>query len=485
LEDNNIEINKDKKSFKNTKILATLGPVTDTKEKIIDLIHAGIDGVRLNFSHGAHDYYETVFSNVNDACVATSEPIAILIDLQGPKIRIGELQKTQYEIKDGDTLEITMDDIIGTNERVTCSYKGLVNDAKDGEKIFIDDGLIKLVVSGIDETSVFCKIIEGGILKPRKGLNMPGMKLSLPSMTAKDYGDLDFALTHRVDFIALSFVREASDIKHLRKYLHTKGYEKNIIAKIEKPEAVRNFDEILSEADGIMIARGDLGVELPPQEVPIIQKKIISKCNQAGKMVITATQMLESMINHPIPTRAETSDVANAVWDGTDVVMLSGETSVGYYAIDAVEMMNAIIVETEEHMGLVKNAVIGMPERGLENLFDPVGKALGTMAAQVGAEAVVSITRRGNMARALSKFRPSVRIVALSDNFELMNVLRLVWGVYPVYFADISDELTAIKLGLDIMREKKLVKSGDTVIFTSGAPADQKGPDIWIRFAKA
>lgn len=474
-----------KKGYKNTKILATLGPITESKEKIIELIQAGIDGVRLNFSHGGHDYYETIFRNVNDACVTTSEPIAILIDLQGPKIRVGELAAEQYILKDDDTFEITMDDIVGTNERITCSYKGLINDANEGDNIYIDDGLIKLVVIGKNEKSIFTKVIEGGILKPRKGLNLPGMKLSLPSMTAKDFEDLDFALTHRVDFIALSFVRQASDIIQLRKYLHTKGFEKNIIAKIEKPEAVTNFDGILEASDGIMIARGDLGVELPPQEVPMIQKKIIAKCNEAGKMVITATQMLESMITHPVPTRAETSDVANAVWDGTDVVMLSGETSVGEFAIEAVEMMDAIIGETEEHIGLVKTEAIGIPVIGGVNLFDSVGKALATMAVQVGAGAVVSITRRGNMARALSKFRPRVRIVALSDNFELMNVLRLVWGVYPIYFDDIVDEQTAIKQGLEVMLEKKVIKPGDDVIFTSGAPADQKGPDIWIRFAKA
>ena len=474
-----------KKGYKNTKILATLGPVTESKEKIIELIQAGIDGVRLNFSHGGHDYYETIFKNVNDACVTTSEPIAILIDLQGPKIRVGELAADEYALKDEDTLEITMDDVVGTNERITCSYKGLINDANEGDNIFIDDGLIKMVVIGKNEKSIFCKIIEGGILKPRKGLNLPGMKLSLPSMTAKDFEDLDFALTHRVDFIALSFVRQAGDITHLRKYLQSKGFEKNIIAKIEKPEAVTNFDSILEASDGIMIARGDLGVELPPQEVPIIQKKIIAKCNEAGKMVITATQMLESMITRPVPTRAETSDVANAVWDGTDVVMLSGETSVGEFAVDAVSMMHAIIEETEEHITLVKTDAIGLPAGGEVNVFDSVGKALATMAVQVGAGAVVSITRRGNMARALSKFRPRVRIIALSDNFELMNVLRMVWGVYPIYFDDIADEQTAIKQGLEVMLKKKVIKKGDDVIFTSGAPADQKGPDIWIRFAKA
>ncbi|MCI0449446.1 MAG: pyruvate kinase [Chlorobi bacterium] len=474
-----------KKTYKNTKILATLGPASDSVKKIIELIESGIDGVRLNFSHGSHQYYEQVFKNVNDACVAASEPIAILIDLQGPKIRVGELKLHEYELRNNENVEITMEDIIGTNERFTCSYKGLVNDAKPGDNIFIDDGLIKLKIVSKNDGSIFCKVIEGGILKPRKGMNFPGVELNLPSLTKKDYNDLDFALTHRVDFIALSFVRKVEDILELRKYLVNKGFDKNIIAKIEKPEAVKNFDEILIVSDGIMIARGDLGVELPPQEVPVIQKSIIRKCNNKGIMVITATQMLESMINYAVPTRAETSDVANAVWDGTDVVMLSGETSVGKYPAAAVEMMNDILVETESNMDLVKIERMDNPSSLSDTVFISVGRALTTMAVQLGAEAIVSFTRTGRITKAMSKFRPSTRIIALSDSFEVMNILRLVWGIIPIYFEDIPDEIEAIKTATTLLRESNLVNKGGTVIFTSGAPMDEKGKDIWIRFAKA
>ena len=474
-----------KLSNKNTKILATLGPAADTKEKIIELIQAGIDGVRLNFSHGGHDYYDQVFKNVNDACVATSEPIAILIDLQGPKIRVGELLLPEYELKENDHLEITMHDIVGTKEKFSCSYEGLAHDAKIGDHIYIDDGLIKLLIVAIDHDSIFCVVLEGGTLKPRKGMNLPGMELSLPSLSEKDFEDLDFALTHRVDFIALSFVRKASDITELRKYLEDKGFDKNIIAKIEKPEAVRNFDDILEAADGIMIARGDLGVELPPQEVPVIQKSIIRKCNRRGKMVITATQMLESMIHNAVPTRAETSDVANAVWDGTDVVMLSGETSVGEYAIETVEMMQRILVQTEANMDLVQYERKERPLTVEETIFDSVGKALADMAVQLHAEAVVSFTRRGRMAKAMSKFRPNTRIIAMSDSFEVMNVLRLIWGIIPIYFEDLPDEQTAIKIAKNILLDKNIVTEGSTIIFTSGAPIDEKGKEIWIRFAKA
>jgi pyruvate kinase len=475
-----------RKSYKNTKVLATIGPASDSKEKIIDLINSGIDGVRLNFSHGNHDYYDRVFKNINDACVFTSEPISILIDLQGPKIRVGELLLPEYHLDENDKVEITTEDIIGTKEKFSCSYKGIVNDAKPGDNIYIDDGLIKLLVVTKDKESLFCVVLEGGTLKPKKGINLPGMELSLPSLSKKDYEDLDFALTHRVDFIALSFVRKASDIVELRNYLTGKGFDKNIIAKIEKPEAVNNFDEILNASDGIMIARGDLGVELPPQEVPVIQKSIIRKCNKVGKMVITATQMLESMIHNAVPTRAETSDVANAVWDGTDVVMLSGETSVGAYPIDAVEMMYDILVETEAHMDLVEIDRIWSPgTEAADTVFDSVGKALSDMAVQLNTEAVVSFTRRGRMCRAMSKFRPATKIIAMSDSFEVMNVLRLIWGIIPIYFEDVADELTAIKIAKKILLEDEVVSEGAAIIFTSGSPIDEKGKDIWIRFAKA
>src|SRR4030095_906643 len=282
------------------------------------------------------------------------EPIAILIDLQGPKIRVGELVEAFYMLKENDRVTITTERIIGTANKFSCSYKGLAKDSKAGDSIYIDDGLIKMVVTGTNDTEVECVVLEGGILKPKKGINLPGMNITQSSLTEKDFKDLEFALKHRVDFIALSFVRRAEDVTELRQFLKEKGLNKNIIAKIEKPEAVKNIDSIIDAADGIMVARGDLAVEMPPQEVPIIQKSIISKCNKLGKMVITATQMLESMVNNPVPTRAETSDVANAVWDGTDVVMLSAETSVGKYPLEAVEMMGDILTETEKHLAKIR-----------------------------------------------------------------------------------------------------------------------------------
>lgn len=337
--------------FAKTKILATVGPACDTTEKLAALVNAGCDAFRLNFSHGSHEYFERIFNMINNLCVDKSLPIPILIDLQGPKIRIGELNQPEIEIFTGDEIELTTEEIVGTKNKISVSYKSLPFDARVGETILINDGLICLEVKSTGANSVICKIIEGGSLKPRKGMNLPGMNLSTPSVTETDLNNLEFALKHRVDFIALSFVRKAEDIVQLREWLKNRGIEKPIIAKIEKPEAIQNFNSILAEADGIMVARGDLGVELAPQLVPVFQKRIIRKCNSVGKLVITATQMLESMIQNPVPTRAESSDIANAVWDGTDVVMLSGETSVGKFPVEAVKMMNDILLTTEGQPG--------------------------------------------------------------------------------------------------------------------------------------
>ena len=468
--------------YNNTKILATLGPATGSMEKILELISAGIDGVRLNFSHGNHDYYEQVFKNVNDACVEASEPIAVLIDLQGPKIRVGELQESMYVLQDNDKVVITMKDITGTGSRFSCSYKGLSRDAKIGDTIFINDGLVKLVVTGTDEDEVTCNVIEGGILQPRKGINLPGMDIKLPSLTEKDFSDLEFALTHRVDFIALSFVRKAEDVSVLRNFLTAKGIRKNIIAKIEKPEAVKNIDEIIDVSDGIMIARGDLGVELPPQEVPVIQKNIIRKCNLLGKMVITATQMLESMVSNPVPTRAETSDVANAVWDGTDVVMLSGETSVGKFPVETVKMMNEIITNAEQHYNSNENIKFQIPEALEENLFDSVLKGITSVAEQTKANAIVVFTYKGRAARGLAKFRPTARIIALSDSFETMNNLCLRWGVNSLFINKIDKQNAAIEDAKNLILNAGLVNKGELVIFLSRAPFTEKGRSDFLHF---
>ncbi|HSP86822.1 MAG TPA: pyruvate kinase [Ignavibacteriaceae bacterium] len=468
--------------FAKTKILATLGPNSYTCDDIRKFILAGMDGVRLNFSHGNYDFYEKVFNNVNEACVDEKTPVAILIDLQGPKIRIGELAHPEIEITTGEKIEITIADIIGTKEKISTSYKFLIDDGIIGDQILIDDGLIRLRIIEKKTDSLICTIENGGILKPRKGMNLPGMKISAPSVTEKDYKDLEFAIKHRVDFIALSFVRSAGDIKSLKEWLKRKNNFTPVIAKIEKKEAVDNFNEIVEAADGIMIARGDLGVELFPQEVPVIQKMIIKKCNSIGKLVITATQMLESMINNPIPTRAEASDVANAVWDGTDVVMLSGETSIGKFPLRTVQVMNDIVKNTEKYLKPLVEQDLKIPELTEENLFDSVGRAITGISKQVKAAAIVAFTFKGRTAINLSKFRPEAKIIAFSNSFETMNHLCLRWGITSIYLDEIDKERFAVDKAKKLILEYGHVKEGDIVIFTAGAPYSEKSRANWLRF---
>lgn len=471
-----------RKILAKTKILITVGPASDTKEKLGSLVDAGCNALRLNFSHGSFDYFEKVFDEINNLCVSRSLPIPILIDLQGPKIRIGELENPEVELIQGEQIELTTEKILGNAKRVSTSYSLLPIDAEIGNKILIDDGLIQLKVISKKENSVICEVVEGGILKPKKGMNLPGMKLSTSSVTEKDLANLEFALRHRVDYIALSFVRNASDIYHLKKWLEDRGYDKPIIAKIEKPEAVSNFESILNAADGIMVARGDLGVELKAHEVPIIQKRIIKRCNEVGKLVITATQMLESMVNNPVPTRAEASDVANAVWDGTDVVMLSAETSVGRHSAQAVKIMNEIILNAERAYEFERAINFAKPEYIEENLFDSMNKGICAISKQINANAIIAFTAKGNTPFSLSKFRPQALIIAVTDSFDTMNKLSLKWGVHPLYCKDISDRHRAAETVHQLIFKENLVDQGDLVIFTEGGLKIKNARENWIRF---
>ncbi|MEW6653532.1 MAG: pyruvate kinase [Bacteroidota bacterium] len=471
--------------FAKTKILATIGPAVDTKEKLEALIDAGCNAFRLNFSHGNFEYFEKVFLSINDLCVSRSLPIPILIDLQGPKIRIGELESPEINLVKGEKIEVTTEKIVGNASRISTSYALLPSDAEVGDKILIDDGLIHLKVVSRQKKSVMCQVIEGGKLKPKKGMNLPGMKLSAPSVTEKDLANLEFALKHRVDFVALSFVRTAQDIMQLKKWIAERGFDIPLIAKIEKPEAVSNFESILHASDGIMVARGDLGVELKSYEVPIIQKRIIKRCNEVGKLVITATQMLESMVNNPVPTRAEASDVANAVWDGTDVVMLSAETSVGKYPAQAVKLMNEIIINAERAYEFEKEINFAKPEYIDENLFDSMNKGICSISKQINAKVIVAFTEKGNTPNSLSKFRPQALIVAVSSSFETMNKLSLKWGVISLHCKDISDRHNASKIVHQMLLEEEIVNKGDLVIFTEGGLKMKNARENWIRFEVA
>jgi len=468
--------------FVKTKILCTLGPSTQTTDCIKKLMLAGADGVRLNFSHGNYIFFESVFNEIHKACTEEETPLAVVIDLQGPKIRIGELVKPEIEVSENDIIEITIEEIIGNNKIISTSYKSLPQDAQVGDLVLIDDGLIRLKVIEKKKTSIICLVETSGTLKPKKGMNLPGMKLSTDSFTEKDRKDILFAIKHRIDFIALSFVRSANDVIKLREWLKSQHAVRPIIAKIEKKEAIDNFDEILEVSDGIMIARGDLGVELPVQDVPVFQKEIIKKCNSVGKIVITATQMLESMIHNPVPTRAEASDVANAVWDGTDVVMLSGETAIGKYPVETVKMMNAIIRNAEEKISNYHEYVFEIPKKIEDNLFDSIGRAIKNISDQIKANAIVAFTIEGRTARNISKFRPKAKIISFTNKFETMNNLCLYWGVTSVFCEEIDKEHMAIEEAKKRIKDSGHLNSGDLVIFTAGAPYSVKSRANWMRF---
>ncbi|MCF8262419.1 MAG: pyruvate kinase [Melioribacteraceae bacterium] len=470
------------RNFAKTKILCTLGPASESPEVMSALIDAGIDAFRLNFSHGSYEVYQKIFHRINEVRIKKSLPISILIDLQGPKIRVGELEEKIIPLKKGEKIEITTKQIKGNKNIICTSYNRLSTDAEIGDRILIDDGLIELKVLEKTDHSVICEIIEGGLLKPKKGMNLPGMKLTTTSVTRKDFNDLKFALENGIDFVALSFVRQAEDVVKLRNWIKKQGYNIPIIAKIEKPEAVDNFDEILEVSDGIMVARGDLGVEMEAHDVPIIQKTIISKTKAVGKMVITATQMLESMISNPVPTRAEATDIANAVWDGTDVVMLSGETSVGAYPVEAVKRMNDIVRSAESHPEFKVKIEHKIPKNLPDNLFDSHGKALSNMSRQTNAAAIVVFTEYGRKARVISKYHPEAPVIAISNRFNTLNNLNLHWGIMPLFFKDIKEEENATAAAIKLLTEENLVKQKDVIIVTAGAPVGEEGRRNWTRY---
>lgn len=466
----------DKKRFGKTKIVCTIGPATQSVEQLVKLIHAGMDVARLNFSHGSHQDHLTAIQNIRAASTQTGEHISILQDLCGPKIRTGTLRDKQVELHAGSSLTFTTEEIVGTAQRVTTAYKELPADVRPGDDILLDDGKLRVKVTAVEGTEVHCNVVVGGILGEHKGMNLPGVKLSTPSITAKDMDDLSFGLSNEVDYVALSFVRSANDIRLLREHmLKNAKHFTPIVAKIEMGDAVDAIDEIIAETDSIMVARGDLGVELPPEEVPMLQKMIVRKCNEAGKPVIIATQMLESMIDNPRPTRAEASDVANAVLDGADAVMLSAETSVGKYPIETVQTMDNIIQTTERQISDRRNITTIMPNDS-ENVLDAIAHSACVLAHQVHASAIVSITHSGGTAKRISRFRPDARIIAVTGTERVLNRMNLVWGVRGIV---VSDYIGNADATLQHIKEKLkadgYVQSGDYIVFTMGIPLMARG----------
>lgn len=452
------------------------------------MIQAGMDVVRLNFSHGTQSDHLRIIENVREAARRVGENITLLQDLSGPKIRTGLLQSKTVVLKEGASLTFTIDDILGTAERISTTYKLLPHDVQPGDIILLDDGKMKVKVVSKTERDVHCTVINGGILGEKKGMNLPGVKTTVPSFTEKDVEDLKFGLAEGIDYVALSFVRTPDDVRQLRELIireGQKGVRVPIVAKIEKPEAVENIDAIIEEADVIMVARGDLGVELAPEDVPPIQKMIVRKCNEAGKPVIIATQMLESMIENPRPTRAEANDVANAVLDGADAVMLSGETSVGRYPVEAVQMMDRIIRKAETQ----RPAEYHLPDYGrapAETVFDAVAQAACVMAWQIRAKAIVPLTHSGSTAATISRYRPFARIIAVTGRERILRRLNLIWGVRGIVMPDFEDRAAdaAFKMIKDRLLQEGYVERGDYVVFTAGIPLMSKGTTNTVKVEK-
>jgi pyruvate kinase len=461
--------------FRRTKIVATVGPACEEKKQLEKLLNAGVDVFRLNFSHGELEQKASWIAQIREIAEQNQKTVAILGDLQGPKIRTGLMANGSQILKPGQDVIITTDDVIGADGIIPTIYPALPDDVVPGDQILLDDGQLELEVSKSIDNNVHCKVKVGGVLKDRKGINLPGVKVSAPAMTPKDLADLDFAIEQKLDWVALSFVRTADEVRDLKQILIERGSPISVIAKIEKPEAVDNFSAILDETDGVMVARGDLGVEVPSEQVPLIQKRIIRESNQLGKPVITATQMLESMIANPRPTRAETSDVANAILDGTDAVMLSGETAAGLYPVEAVKVMDRIARDIESEPALKVRGVATETASLRDNLPDAIGQAASQVAVNVDAAAILAFTQTGSTAALIAKHQPVLPIIAVTPNRHVKRHLALYRGVYPL-LVDIQGTTEAqIEAVEQAVIERKILRSGDIVIITMGSPLSAPG----------
>lgn len=457
-----------------TKIVATIGPACNEFESLSRIIEAGADVCRLNFSHGSHEDHLKVINLIRDYNHAHHANICTLLDLQGPKLRVGMMKDNGVDLIKGQTLLVTTKEMEGTSSQIYVNYKNLPKEVEIGEKILLDDGKITLeVIATNKKDEIETKVIFGGKLSSKKGFNLPETKTSLPCLTEKDLSDLEFGLAHHVEWVALSFVRKASDIHELREIIQKRGKKTRIIAKIEKPEAVENFDEILAATDGVMVARGDLGVEMPLEQVPVIQKNIIRKSIIAGKPVIVATQMMESMIVNPSPTRAEATDIANAVFDGADAVMLSAETSVGAYPAEAVSMMAKIIAEVEK-----QNAVYFKGEKPSPKsptfMSDEVCFTACRMSDHLNAKAIIGMTYSGYTGFKISSFRPKSHIFIFTSNIYLLNTLNLVWGVKGFYYNKYNSTDETFNDQVQLLKKSGYIRENDIVIHTASMPIASK-----------
>ncbi|GIV57422.1 MAG: pyruvate kinase [Bacteroidetes bacterium] len=457
-----------------TKIVCTLGPSSSDRETIRALIAAGMDVARLNFSHGTHAEHRRVIEYVREEAARAGRVVPILQDLQGPKIRIGNVRDGAVLLHEGQTLVLTTEPLEeSTAERVYVNYPTLAQDTEVGGHILLDDGQLELEIIEKREHEVVTRVIVGGLLRSRKGVNLPNIRTSTPALTEKDLEDLEFGLSMGIDFVALSFVRDESDVTDLVRRVRESGRRVGVIAKIEKPEAVERIDQILAKADGIMVARGDLGIEMRLSKVPGAQKRIIKKCLAAAKPSITATQMLESMIENPRPTRAEVSDVANAVLDGTDAVMLSGETAMGKHPVRVVEVMDQIIREAERHYGQIIDYQPG--RHASLDVTEAISYTAYQIAAEVGAVAIVCLTASGATARAITRHRPRVPVYAFTDDERVVGQLALSWGTKAFAIPFQSDTDEGVSCVHRVLLEHGLARSGDLIVITAGMPLPAKG----------
>ncbi|MGB3203191.1 MAG: pyruvate kinase [Nodosilinea sp.] len=453
-------------SVRRTKIVATIGPATQDADVLRALIEAGATTLRLNFSHGSHDDHQRSIRLIRQTSFELNQPVGILQDLQGPKIRLGKFEHGSIVLEKGDPFVLTSEIIVGNQERACVTYDKLAPEVPTGSTILLDDGKVEMQVESVDleAQELHCRVVVGGTLSNNKGVNFPGVYLSVKALTDKDREDLLFGLNQGVDWVALSFVRNPQDVLEIKEIISAAGKNVPVIVKIEKHEAIEQMEAILSLSDGVMVARGDLGVELPAEEVPILQKRLIAMSNALGIPVITATQMLDSMVSNPRPTRAEVSDIANAILDGTDAVMLSNETAVGKFPVEAVATMAKVAVCTEQE-GLTLGDRKGSGARSIPNA---ISQAVGHIASQLSAAAIMTLTKTGSTARNVSKYRPETPILAVTPHVHVARQLQLVWGVRPLLVLDLPSSTQTFQAAMSVAQEKHLLNDGDLVVLTAG-----------------
>ncbi|MFB9859739.1 pyruvate kinase [Salinicoccus siamensis] len=463
--------------MRNTKIVCTIGPASESPEMLEKLMEAGMNIARLNFSHGDHDEHRARIDNIRKVADKLDRTVGILLDTKGPEIRTHSMENGEIELTKGQSIIVSMEEVVGTPEKISITYSGLIEDVDEKDRILLDDGLMELKIESIDRENgeIYCRVLNDGVLKNKKGVNVPNVSVKMPGITEKDREDIIFGIDAGVDLIAASFIRTNSDVLEIRKLLEEKSGEHiEIIPKIENQEGIDNIDDILEVSDGLMVARGDLGVEIPPESVPMVQKDLIRRSNHLGKPVITATQMLDSMQHNPRCTRAEASDVANAIYDGTDAVMLSGETAAGDYPLEAVQTMASIAVSAEDAQDYKK--LLSTRTKSLQtNLVTAIGVSVAHTALNLNCRAIVAATESGHTARMISKYRPHAEIVAVTPHHHVARQLQLVWGVHPVIKEGKRDTDELLNISVSAAMEKGFAEQGDLLIITAGVPAGEAG----------